>query len=107
MRMQSSTMPTTESGKAKEGDLRLPCHKPTLKQTPLFGKWSLISLKKTRQVTKIVRTQVNIVAVRESIEQSPSRSRGNMLLIGISTRTVRRILHYDHHLHPYKMMDDG
>lgn len=54
---------------------------------------------------KSVRTPENIMAVRASIEQSPSRSaRKHAAALGISSRTVRRILHCDLHLHPYKMM---
>lgn len=53
---------------------------------------------------KSVRTPENIVAVRASIEQSPSRSaRKHAAALGISSRTVRRILHSDLHLHPYKL----
>ncbi|KAF0711882.1 DUF4817 domain-containing protein [Aphis craccivora] len=44
---------------------------------------------------KSVRTPENIAAVRTSIEQSPSRSaRKHASALGISDRTVRRILHY-------------
>lgn len=53
---------------------------------------------------KSVRTPENIVAVRASIEQSPSRSaRKHAAALGISSRTVRRILHSDLQLHPYKL----
>ncbi|CAK9820222.1 hypothetical protein ANTPLA_LOCUS10503 [Anthophora plagiata] len=54
---------------------------------------------------KNVRTSENIAAVRASIEQSPARSaRKHAKALGISERTVRRILHTDLHLHPYKIM---
>lgn len=54
---------------------------------------------------KSVRTPENIAAVRTSIEQSPSRSaRKHASALGISDRTVRRILHCDLKLHPYKIM---
>ncbi|CAK9796588.1 Transposable element Tc3 transposase, partial [Anthophora quadrimaculata] len=54
---------------------------------------------------KNVRTSENIAAVRASIELSPVRSaRKHAEALGISERTVRRILHTDLHLHPYKIM---
>lgn len=52
-----------------------------------------------------VRTPANIARVRESIEQSPTRSaRKHASALQISARTVRRILHTDLNLHPYKIM---
>ena len=54
---------------------------------------------------KSVRIPENIAAVRTSIEQSPSRSaRKHASALEISDRTVRRILHCDLKLHPYKIM---
>ena len=51
-----------------------------------------------------VRTHEN-VRVRASIEQSPRRSaRKHTAALGISDRTVRRILHADLRMHLYKMM---
>jgi hypothetical protein len=56
-------------------------------------------LKKVVGRPKSMRTPENITAVRTSIEQSPSRSvRKHASALGISNRTVRRILH------PYKIM---
>lgn len=56
---------------------------------------------------KSVRTPENIAAVRASIEQFPDRSaRKHAAALRISSRTVRRILHSDLHLHPHKMMFD-
>jgi len=52
-----------------------------------------------------VRTPENVQRVRASIEQSPRRSvRNHAAAFGISDRTVRRILHADRRMHPYKMM---
>jgi hypothetical protein len=52
-----------------------------------------------------VRTPENIGAVKQSVNQSPMRSaRKHALALGLSSRTVRRILHYDLSFHPYKMM---
>ena len=43
-----------------------------------------------------VRTPENIGAVKQSVNQSPVRSaRKHALALGLSSRTVRRILHYD------------
>lgn len=51
-----------------------------------------------------VRTPQNIERVRTAIERSPRRSaRRHSTALGISNRTVRRILHKDLHLHPYKI----
>jgi methylphosphotriester-DNA--protein-cysteine methyltransferase len=47
----------------------------------------------------------NVEAVRASIQQSPKRSpRKHATALGISSRSLRRILHADLKLHPYKMM---
>ena len=52
-----------------------------------------------------VRTPENVQRVRASIEQSPRRSaRKHAAALGISVRTVRRILHADLRMHPYKKL---
>ncbi|KAK5646289.1 hypothetical protein RI129_004753 [Pyrocoelia pectoralis] len=44
------------------------------------------------------------VGWRQSIAQSPQRSaRKHAAALGLSSRSVRRILHDDLHLHPYKL----
>jgi len=44
-------------------------------------------------------------AARASIQQSPKRSaRKHAMAVGISSRNLKRILHADLKLHPYKMM---
>ena len=43
----------------------------------------------------------NVQTVRSSIEQSPKRSAA---ALGISDRSVRRMLHRELGMHPYKMM---
>jgi len=54
---------------------------------------------------RTVRTPENVEAVRASIQQSPKRSaRKHAMALGISSRSLRRILHTDLKLHPYKMM---
>ena len=53
---------------------------------------------------RTVRTPENVEAVRQAIGRSPRRSaKCHSIALGLSTRTVRRILHDDLHLHPYKM----
>ena len=47
----------------------------------------------------------NVEAVRASIQQLPKRSaRKHAMALGISSQNLRRILHADLKLHPYKMM---
>jgi len=54
---------------------------------------------------RTVRTPENVKAVRASIQQSPKRSaHKHAMALGISSRSLRRILHADLNLHPYKMM---
>jgi hypothetical protein len=53
---------------------------------------------------KSVRTPENIERVRQAIDQSPQRStRRHSQSLNLSTRTVRRILHNDLQLFPYKV----
>ncbi|PSN36634.1 hypothetical protein C0J52_22297 [Blattella germanica] len=59
--------------------------------------------KKRGGSVKTVRTE-NIAAVREAMVRCPRRSaKQHSLRIGISDTSVRRILHKDLHLHPYKL----
>jgi len=54
---------------------------------------------------RTVRTPENVQAIRASIQQSPKRSaRKHAMGLGISSRSLRRILHADLKLHPYKIM---
>ena len=54
---------------------------------------------------RTVKTPENVEAVRASPEQSPKHStRKHAMALGISSRSLRRILHADLKLHPYKMM---
>jgi len=47
----------------------------------------------------------NVQMVKASIEQSPRRSaRKHAAALGISDRSVRRMLHQEHGMHPYKLM---
>jgi len=61
--------------------------------------------KKRRGRPRTSRTPENIEAVRRSVLQSPRRSAcKHASALGISNRSVRRILHQDLHFHPYKMV---
>jgi len=61
--------------------------------------------KKRRGRPRTSRTPENIEAVRRSVLQSPRRSaRKHASALGISNRSVRRILHQYLHFHPYKMV---
>ena len=52
-----------------------------------------------------VRMPENVQMVRASIEQSPRHSaRKHATALGISDRSVRRMLHQELGMHPYKMM---
>jgi hypothetical protein len=52
-----------------------------------------------------VRTPENIAAVRQAVATSPQRSAVKQALaLGISERSVRRILHAYRKFHPYKIM---
>jgi hypothetical protein len=54
---------------------------------------------------RTIRTPENVEAIRASIQQSPKCSaRKHAMALGISSRSLRRILHADLKLHPYKMM---
>jgi len=54
---------------------------------------------------KTARTPENLIRVSEAIVQSPTRSaRKHSIALGISNRSVRRILHQDLFFHPYKIM---
>lgn len=55
-------------------------------------------------VPRPIRSPENIEAVRASMLRSPRRSaRKHASALGLSDRSVRRILHDDLHFHPYKM----
>jgi len=55
-------------------------------------------------VPRPIRSPENIEAVKASMLRSPRRSaRKHASALGLSNRSVRRILHNDLHFHPYKM----
>ena len=61
--------------------------------------------RKSRGRPRTVRTPENVETVRASIQQSPKHSaRKHAMVLGISSRSLRRILHAYLKLHPYKMM---
>lgn len=52
-----------------------------------------------------VRTPQNVQLLQQAVTRSPRRpARRHAASLGISDRTVRRILHQDLHFHPYKIM---
>jgi hypothetical protein len=52
-----------------------------------------------------IRTPENVQLVRASIQQSPRRSaRRHAVALGMSDRSLRRILHFDLNFHPFKIM---
>lgn len=52
-----------------------------------------------------ITTPENVARVRASIQQSPRRSAvKHAAALGLSDRSVIRILHRDLHMHPYKMI---
>jgi len=63
------------------------------------------STSKKRGVSqKTLRTPENIERFREAFERSPRRSTvRHTTTLGITSRSVRRILHNDLHYHPYKI----
>ena len=61
--------------------------------------------KKSPGRPRTVTTPENVARVRASIQQSPKRSAlKHAAALGLSDRSVRRILHRNLHMHPYKMM---
>ena len=57
-----------------------------------------------RQDEELIRSPENIEAVRASMLRSPRRSaRKHASALGLTDRSVSRILHEDLHFHPYKM----
>ena len=61
--------------------------------------------KRRRGPTRTVTTPENVERVRQSMLQSPRRSaRKHSAALGMSTRSLRRILHDELHLHPYQMV---
>ena len=53
---------------------------------------------------RTVRTTENLERVQQAVQRSPNRSaRKHATELGISDRSLRRILHKDLHLHPYKL----
>ena len=70
------------------------------------SKWVSITKRNRVVVLGTLEHPENVQRVRASIEHSPRRSarKHAAAALGISDRTVRRILHADLRMHPYKMM---
>ena len=61
--------------------------------------------KRPPEASRTVRTPENVERVRQALLRSPSRSaRRHSSELGLSSRSLRRILHLDLHFHPYKLV---
>ena len=70
-----------------------------------LGETASVQKKPPQESVRKARTPENIEAVRKSVIHSPLRSaRRHAIALGLSSRSVRRILHQELHFHPYKMM---
>ncbi|GBN09707.1 hypothetical protein AVEN_51333-1 [Araneus ventricosus] len=80
---------------------------PTERQYPLwvdnFRETGSCLKRKSPGRPRHVRTPENVAAVRDAETQSPRRSaRKQASALGLSQRSLRRILHADLKFHPYK-----
>ena len=83
---------------------RVPDRKSILLWVDAFRETGNVS-KKRKGPSKTVTTPQKVEQVRQSMLQSPTRSaRKHAVAHGMSARSLRRILHADLHLHPYKMV---
>ena len=83
---------------------RVPDRKSILLWVDAFKETGSVS-KRRKGPTRTVTTPENVERVRQSMLQSPERSaRKHSAALGMSTRSLRRILHDQLHLHPYKMV---
>ncbi|PSN52143.1 hypothetical protein C0J52_06461 [Blattella germanica] len=70
-----------------------------------FGQTACATKKKLEGRPRSVRTPENVEQVRRAVVNSPQRSTRKLAsALGITDRTVRRILHQDLHFHPYKLV---
>jgi hypothetical protein len=66
------------------------------------------TLKKKIGSVKSVHTPQNVARVEGALQRNPTRSaRQNTVLLGISDRSIRRILHKDLNYHPYTTQDSA
>jgi transposase-like protein len=83
---------------------RVPDRKSILLWVDAFRETGNVS-KRKKGPTRTVTTPENVERVRQSMLRSPKRSaRKHAVALGMSGRSVRRILHDELHLHPYKMI---
>jgi len=83
---------------------RVPDRKSILMWVDAFRETGNVS-KMKKGPTRTVTTPENIERVRSSMQQSPKRSaRKHALALGISRRSLHRIIHDELHFHPYKMV---
>ena len=82
---------------------RVPDRKSIVTWVTTFRQTSSTTRRRTG-VPRPIRSPENVAAVRASILRSPRRSaRKHESALGLSDRSVRRILHDDLHYHPYKL----
>jgi len=83
---------------------RVPCRNTLKEWVQNFQENSLALERKPRGIIPMVRTPENVDKVRMAIVKIPRRSvRRHSAAIGLSDRSVRRILHKDLNFHPYKI----
>ena len=82
----------------------VPCRNTILRWVNNFRTEGCIMKKKNHGPQHTVRTPENVERVMQAVVQSPTRSvRRHSVALGISDRTMRRILHQDLKFHPYKI----
>ncbi|PSN41622.1 hypothetical protein C0J52_17771 [Blattella germanica] len=69
-----------------------------------FRQTACATKKKPEGRPRSIRTPENVEQVRRAVVNSPQRSTCLVSALGITDRTVRRILHQDLHFHPYKLV---
>ena len=84
---------------------RVPNRKTILLFIRNFRQTSSALKRKSSDRPRSVETPETITTVRHAVTTSPQRSAAkNALALGVSDRSVRRILHLDVKFHPYKIM---
>jgi transposase len=80
---------------------RVPCHNTIKEWVQIFQKNALALKRKPRGRIPTARTPENVDKLRMAIVKSPRRSvRRHSAAMGLSDRSVRRILHKDLNFHP-------
>ena len=86
----------------------VPTHKTIIRWVNAFRTQGSLLDKRSVGSPQTVRTPENVERVRQAMLWSPNRSPlGHSIKPDISNRSVRRILHEDQHLNPYKLVVGG